>query len=83
MECAAHSQEIRSKFGYFFTRGVDTRPPPLSKISIGNRLTPASQIRVAIMKLLAARYVASNPEGKARVISYEARPMLKIIPPQG
>lgn len=83
MECAAHSQEIRSKFGYFFTRGVDTRPPTLSKISIGNRLTPASQIRIAILKLLAKRYVKSNPEGKAKVISYEARPMLKITPPSG
>jgi hypothetical protein len=83
MECAAHSQEIRSKFGYFFTRGVDTRPPNLAKISIGNRLTPASQIRIAILKLLGKRYVKSNPEGKAKVISYEARPMLKITPPSG
>jgi hypothetical protein len=83
MECAAHSQEVHSKFGYFFTRGVDTRPSSLSSISIGNRLTPASQVRIAILKLLAKRYLDSNPEGKARVISYEARPMLRIIPPAG
>jgi hypothetical protein len=83
MECAAHSQEIRSKFGYFFTRGVDTRPPALANISISNRLTPASQIRIAILKLLAKRYTDSNPEGKAKVITYEARPMIKITPPSG
>jgi hypothetical protein len=83
MECAAHSQEVRSKFGYFFTKGVDTRPPALASISIGNRLTAASQIRIAILKLMAKRYQDSNPEGKARVISYEARPMIRIVPPQG
>jgi hypothetical protein len=83
MECAAHSQEIRSKFGYFFTKGTDTRPPSLASVSIGNRLTPASQIRIAILKLLAKRYVDSNEGGKARVVSYEARPMLKITPPAG
>jgi len=83
MECTAHSQEIRSKFGYFFAKGVDKRPPSLSSISISNRLTPASQIRIAVLKLLAKRYIDSNPEGKARVISYESRPMLRLIPPQG
>jgi len=81
MECAADSQEIRSKFGYFFTRGVDTRPEALASVSIGNRLTPASQIRIAILKLMAKRYTDSNPDGKAKVISYEARPMLRITPP--
>jgi len=83
MECTAHSQEIRSKFGYFFAKGVDKRPASLSSISISNRLTPASQIRIAIMKLMAKRYTESNPTGKAKVISYEARPMLRITPPPG
>jgi len=83
MECAAHSQEIRSKFGYFFAKGVDKRPASLSTVSISNRLTPASQIRIAVLKLLAKRYTESNPEGKARVISYESRRMLRLIPPPG
>jgi hypothetical protein len=83
MECTAHSQEIRSKFSYFFSKGVDRRPEALASVSISNRLTPATQIRIAIMKLIAKRYVESNPDGKARVISYEARPMLRIVPPQG
>jgi len=83
MECTAHSQEVRSKFGYFFAKGVDKRPPSLSSVSISNRLTPATQIRVAILKLLAKRYSESNPEGKAKVISYESRPMLRLVPPQG
>jgi len=83
MECAAHSQEVRSKFGYFFAKGVDSRPESLASVSISNRLTPASQIRIAILKLLGKRYVDSNKDAKARVISYEARPTLRLIPPPG
>jgi hypothetical protein len=83
MEFAAHSHEIRSKFGSFFAGRVDKRPQEFSKISISNRLTPATQVRLAIMKLLAQRYLASNPKGSARVIGYEARPMLRIVPPSG
>ena len=33
------------------------------------------------MKLQAKRYTASNPEGKAAVIGYEPRPVIKIFPP--
>ena len=33
------------------------------------------------MKLLAKRYRASNPEGRAQVVRYEPRPVLKITPP--
>jgi len=83
MEYAAHSQEIRSKFGSFFSGGVDRRPPELRNVSISNRITPATQVRIAIMKLMAKRYVDSNEGAKARVISYEARPMIKLVPPPG
>ena len=34
-----------------------------------------------IMKLLAKRYIASNKDGKSRVIGYESRPMIKLTPP--
>ena len=42
MEYAAHSQEIRSKFGSFFIGGQDNRPPEFKEISISNRITPGS-----------------------------------------
>lgn len=83
MEFAAHSHEIRSKFGSFFAGKVDKRPPTFASISISNRVTPATQVRLAIMKLQARKYLASNPKATARVIGYEARPMLRIVPPSG
>lgn len=80
MEYAADSQEIRKKFGMFFVGGQDRRPEGLKKISISNKVTPGTQIRVMILKLLGRRYLASNKEAKVKVIGYESRPMLKITP---
>ena len=80
MEYASDSQEIRSKFGSFFIGRQDRRPESLRSISISNKVTPGTQIRIMVLKLLATRYLANNPEAKARVIGYEARPMLKLTP---
>ena len=72
---------IRSKFGKFFSGGRDSRPPALSHISIQNSVTKATRIRISILKLLAKRYESSNPGGKARVIGYQPRPLLRVFPP--
>ena len=75
------SKVIRKKFGSFYLGGKDGRPPALKKIDIKNRVTAETKTRIEVLKLLAARYRASNPEGKAQVISYETRPLIKITPP--
>jgi len=81
MEFAAHSQEIRSKFGSFFIGGTDRRPPEFKNISISNRVTPGTQVRLAILRLLGKRYVTSNPGAKSKVIGFESRPILRLTPP--
>jgi hypothetical protein len=83
MEFAAHSQEIRSKFGSYFIGGSDNRPQEFKEISISNRVTPGTQVRLAILRLLAKRYEASNPGSKTKVIGFESRPLLRIVPPSG
>ena len=80
MEYASQSQEIRSKFGSFFAGGKDRRPEALKSISISNKVTPGTQIRIMIMKLLGKRYEASNPGSKVKVVGYESRPMIRITP---
>ena len=78
------SKEIRDKFGAFFVGGKgESRPEALKPISIQNRMTPGTQLRISLLKLLAKRYLASNPGGKAIVISYDSRPLIKIEPPEG
>lgn len=46
------SAEIRNKFGTFFLGGGDTRPPACKAFSINNRITPATSVRIAILKIL-------------------------------
>ena len=72
---------IRKKFGSFFLGGKDARPKELRPINIKNRVTAETKTRVVILKLLAQRYRASNPEGRVKVISFDPRPTIKITPP--
>jgi len=81
MEFAAHSQEIRSKFGSFFIGGTDRRPPHLAQVSISNRITPGTQVRLSVLRLLAKRYETSNPGAKTKVIGFESRPIIRLTPP--
>jgi hypothetical protein len=81
MECTAHSQEVRSKFGSFFVGAIDRRPSQFSQISISNRVTPGTQVRVAILRALGKNYEDANTGGKAKVIGYESRPILRTTPP--
>jgi hypothetical protein len=80
MEFAAHSQEVRSKFGSFFIGGVDRRPSQFKHVSISSRVTPGTQVRVAVLRALGKNYEDSNEGGKAKVISYESRPIIRITP---
>ena len=75
------SKLIRDKFGSFFKAGAPTRPQGLEDLSIRNRVTIGTRIRLEIMKLLAARYKAANPGSKVQVINYEPRPTMKFTPP--
>ena len=81
MKEVADAKSIRSKFGSLFQRGQDARPEALSAISIQNLVTRETRIRISIMKILAKRYQDANPEGKAQVIGYVPRPILKLTPP--
>lgn len=75
------SAEIRKKFGTHFLGGRDTRPPAVKAFSITNRVTPATSVRVPILKTLGQRYVASNPGPRFQNILYEPRPLLKLTTP--
>jgi hypothetical protein len=80
---ASESKEIRSKFGYYFAGGSDNRPPLFkdSDVTIRNRVTHDTRVRIAILQVLAKRYKDSNAGSKASVVSYEPRPLLRITPP--
>ena len=74
------SKALRKKFGSFYLGGKDARPPALKHISISNKVTPETLTRISILKLLAKRYRDSNPGSHVKVIGYDARPLIKIVP---
>ena len=75
------SKSIRVKFGSYFLGGKgDQRPPNLKHLSIKNRVTSETKVRIDVLKLLAQRYRDSNPGSRVKVIGYEPRPLIKITP---
>lgn len=82
MATIADSDAIRKKFGAFFFNGggKDSLPTEYKGISIRNRVTPETKIRITILQLLAKRYKDSNPGSKVKVIGFAPRPLIKIIP---
>lgn len=72
---------IRKKFGTFFLGSKDGRPDDLKSINIKNRVTAETRTRIDLLKLLAKKYRAANPEGRAQVVSFEPQPLIKITPP--
>ena len=75
------ASDIRKKFGSFFAGGKDSRPSALKEISIGNWVTPGTKVRIAILKVMAERYRASNPGSRVQVVGYQSRPMIRLTPP--
>ena len=76
------SKAIRRKYGSFFLGGRDKRPDAMKPFSIKNFVTPETNTRISIMKLLAKRYLDKNPGARAKVIGYQPRPVLRITPAQ-
>ena len=75
------SRLIRKKFGSFFLGGKNRRPKDLKPVNIRNQVTAQTKTRVEVLKLLTKKYQDSNPDGRTQVISFEARPLIKITPP--
>ena len=80
MDSVAASQAIRDKFGTFFPGGKDSRPDPFTEVSVRNRLTHETRVRINIMRVLAQHWQASNPGSKFQCIGYGSRPTLRLFP---
>ena len=61
------AKDIKAKFGSFFAGGRDDRPEALKGVSISNWTTPATKVRLAILKVLAARYRNANKGSRVKV----------------
>ena len=67
MKNVQDAKDVRSTFGAFFSGGRDGRPAALKGISVSNWTTPATKVRIAVLKVLASRYRASNVGSRVQV----------------
>ena len=70
MKSIQDAKDVRAKFGQYFAGGKDTRPAALQRISISNWTTPGTKVRIAVLKVLAARYRTSNPGSRVQVYCF-------------
>ena len=74
------SGEIRLKFSGYFSKGQDLRPTALKKLSLRNRVTQETHVRISIMHLFGQRWTKSNSGSSYKVLGYKPRPVLRLFP---
>ena len=84
LNSATASRRIRDLYSGFFRRDHPVKLPSVLKgISVRNKVTLDTRIRITIMQQLAANYKASNPNSSVSVRGYDPRPRLVTIPARG
>ena len=84
MNSIAVSKRIREVYSGFFSRTNNIQlPNNFRGISVRNKVTLATRIRIRIMQQFADKYIASNPGASATVKGYDSRPVLVTMPPRG
>ena len=78
------SRKIRDAFSGFFRRvNPLARPPMLINVSIRNKVTLSTRVRIAILRQLGDLYKENNPGSSFTVRGFEPRPLLTLTPPAG
>ena len=84
LSSVASSQRIRDLFSGFFRKDRPVQlPRELRGVSLKNKVTLGTRIRVRILQELAKNYQASNPGTSANVRGYDPRPLLVTTPARG
>ena len=84
LNSVAVSQRIRDLYSGFFRKEKPVKlPSELRGVSLKNKVTLATRVRVRIMQELAANYQAANPGSSATVRGFDSRPILAITPKRG
>ena len=84
MNSAAVSERIRDLYSGFFRKNRPVHLPPAFKnVSLRNKVTKETKIRISILKQLGAIFKDSNRGGSFHVRGYDPRPRLTTFPAQG
>lgn len=78
------SKRVRDLYsGFFRKEDPVTLPPQFRGVSIRNKTTLATRIRIRILRELGNIFVASNPGSSFTVKGYDPRPLLITTPARG
>ena len=84
MDSAHSSGRIREIFSGFFRRNRPvSRPPALKDVSIRNKITPDTKIRISILHQFGTIYQSATRGASYKVSGHDARPLLLTIPAHG
>jgi hypothetical protein len=84
LDSSGTSRRVRELFSSFFRKQNPIRMPPfLSGVSIRNKVTFETRIRIAILKQLGEKYKSSNKGSSFIVRGFDSRPVIVVQPPQG
>ena len=84
LNSTAASERIRELYSGFFRRANAIQlPQGFRGISVRNKVTLATRIRIRILQQIANTYLASNPGATVDVRGYQSRPVLVTTPPRG
>ena len=83
MDSVHSSKRIREMFSGFFRKHRPIqRPPPLKGISLRNKITLETKVRIAILRQIGNNYQSSNPGSSCKVRGHGPRPNILITPPR-
>ena len=83
MDSVHSSSCIRDLFSGFFRHNRPvSRPPPLKGVSIRNKITPDTKIRISILHQFGRVFTESNNGSFYKVCGFVSRPTLITIPPK-
>ena len=81
MDSVYSATRLREMFSSFIRHDRPLqRPPPLKGVSIRNKVTVKTKIRIAIMRQLGANWMAANPGSYINVKGHVSRPLLTTTP---
>ena len=78
------SRRFRELYSGFFRKGNPVRLPSSMKgVSVRNKITHDSRVRIEVMKQLGARWQSTNQGSAFHVRGYDSRPTLTLMPAPG
>ena len=83
MDSCYTSKRVREIFSGFFRRNRPAKlPPGLKGLSLKNKITLETKVRIAILHQFGSRYKDTNQGGDYRVKGFDPRPTLTTFPPR-